>query len=145
VAIKVAPQIGIAVNKRDEQPKEFIAVPVEVALQATHELAVFLDTGAFGPKNEFSQEYAVPVGVGAAFAVMPILDVGAEFMLPLARTGNKDNKAFDTRTVMIYAAFILLVPGIASRPHLIKLGRRSHALLRSKQTRAAGGGLCCVQ
>jgi len=104
VAIKAAPQIGIAVNKRDEQAKEFIAVPVQVALQATHELAVLLDTGFFGPRDDFSQEYAVPVGVGPAFAVMPILDVGAEFMLPLLLTGNKDNKAFDTRTLMIYAA-----------------------------------------
>ncbi len=104
VAIKAAPQIGIAVNRRDEQPKEFIAVPVQVALQATPELAVFLDTGVFGPTEDFSQAYAVPVGVGAVFAVMPILDVGAEFMLPLVLTGNEDNKAFDTRTLMIYAA-----------------------------------------
>ena len=105
VAIKAAPQIGIAVNKREEQPKEFIAVPVQIALQATHEMAVFLDTGVFGPRDGFSQEYAVPVGVGTSFAVMPILDVGAEFMLPLVLTGNKDNKALDTRTLMIYAAF----------------------------------------
>ena len=104
VAIKAAPQIGIAVNKRDEQPKQFIAVPVQVALQATPELAVFLDTGVFGPTEDFSQAYAVPVGVGAVFAVMPILDVGAELMLPLVLTGNEANKAFDTRTLMIYAA-----------------------------------------
>jgi hypothetical protein len=104
VAIKAAPQIGIAVNKRDEQLKEFLSVPVQVALQATPELAVFLNTGVFGPRSNFSRTYAVPVGVGAAFAVMPILDVGAEFMLPLVLTGNEDNKALDTRTLMLYAA-----------------------------------------
>ena len=104
LAIKAAPQIGIAVNKRDEQPKEFIAIPVQVALQATPELAVFMDTGVFGPRDGFSQEYAVPVGVGTSFAVTPILDVGAEFMLPRVLTGNSDNKALDTRTLMIYAA-----------------------------------------
>jgi hypothetical protein len=104
VAIKVAPQIGIAVNKRDKQPKEFIAVPVQVALQATPELAAFLDTGVFGPTDDFSQAYAVPVGAGTAFAVTPTVDVGAELMFPFVLTGNKDNKVFDTRRFMIYAA-----------------------------------------
>jgi hypothetical protein len=104
VAIKAAPQIGIGVNKRDEQVKEFIAVPVQVALQAAPALAVVLDTGLFGPTADFSQTYAVPMGVGAAFAVMPLLDVGAEFMLPYLLCGNPDNKPLDTRTLMIYAA-----------------------------------------
>jgi hypothetical protein len=104
LAIKAAAQIGLAVNKRVEQLKEFIAVPVQVALQATHGLAVFLDTGVFGQTDHFSQEYAVPVGVGAVLAVMPTLDVGAEFMLPLVVTEIEDDRAFDTRTLMVYAA-----------------------------------------
>jgi len=104
LAIKAAAQIGVPVNKRAEQVKEFIAVPVQVALQATHGLAVFLDTGVFGPAADFRQEYAIPVGVGAAFAVMPILDVGAELMLPLMVTELEDDRAFQTRTLMVYAA-----------------------------------------
>jgi hypothetical protein len=104
VAIKAAPQIGLAVNKRDRQPKTFVAAPVQLALQATHAFAVFMDTGVFGPTDDFSRAYAIPVGVGAAFAVMPILDVGAELMLPLVLAGKDDNKPFDARTLMLYAA-----------------------------------------
>jgi hypothetical protein len=63
-----------------------------------------VDTGLFGPTADFSQTYAVPMGVGAAFAVMPVLDVGAEFMLPLLLCGNPDNKPFDSRMLMVYAA-----------------------------------------
>jgi len=105
VAIKADPRIGIAVNKRDTQAKQFIAVPVQVVWQATPGLGAFLDSGVFGPTEDFSQAYAVPVGLGAALAVMPILDVGAEFMLPLVLTGNEDNRPFEARTLMIYAAY----------------------------------------
>jgi hypothetical protein len=103
LALRAAPQLGLAVNKRDEQPKTFIAVPVQVAAQATPGLAVFVDTGLFGPTSDFKQAYAVPLGVGAAFAVMPTLDLGAEAMLPLVLTGNTGNKPLDTRTLMVYA------------------------------------------
>ena len=108
VAIKAAPQIGIAATKRDEQAfKEFIAVPLQVAFQATPELALFLDTGIFSPTKDFSKQYAVPVGIGAAFAVMPNLDVGGEFMLPAILTGIEGDKAFDMRTLMVFAQYRL--------------------------------------
>jgi hypothetical protein len=106
IAIKAAPQIGIAANKRDEQLyKEYVSVPVHVAFQATPELAIFVDTGIFGATKEFSKNYVVPAGLGAAFAVMPTLDVGAEFMLPALLTGVEGDKAFDMRTFMLFASY----------------------------------------
>ena len=104
VAIKAAPQMAIAVNKRAEQPKTFIALPVQVALQATPDLGVFLDTGLFGPVAVFSGSYNVPVGVGANFVVIPTLDVGAELMFPRFLTSVEGPTAFDVRIGMIYAA-----------------------------------------
>lgn len=102
VAIKAAPQVLIGANKRDFN-KESLFVPVQVAFQATPELAAFLDTGIAGPLDGFGDAYSVPVGIGASFAAMPNLDVGAEFMLPSVASGAPGNKAFDARWLALFA------------------------------------------
>jgi hypothetical protein len=107
IAIKAAPQIGIGLNKRSEGNKEDIFVPVQVAFQATPELAAFLDTGITGPLDGFGDGYSVPVGIGASFAVLPNLDVGGEFMLPFVLTGASGNKAFDNRWLGVFAQYRL--------------------------------------
>lgn len=106
LAVKAAPQVMIGLNKRDGgNIKQTIAVPVQVAFQATPELAAFVDTGIYGPTEKFGDFYTVPVGIGAAFAAMPNLDVGAEFMLPVVVTGLPDNKAFDNRMLAVFASW----------------------------------------
>jgi hypothetical protein len=107
VAIKAAPQVVIGVNKRDQGNKESLFVPVQVAFQATPELAVFLDTGIVGPLEKFGDSYSVPVGIGASFAAMPNLDVGAEFFLPRVASGMEGNKAFDSRMLALFASWRL--------------------------------------
>ncbi len=108
VAVKVAPQIAIGANKRDEGNKEILFVPVQVAFQATPELAIFLDTGIAGPTDGFGDSWILPVGVGASFAVMPNLDVGAEFLLPMVATGmDPAPEAFDMRMLALFAQWRL--------------------------------------
>jgi hypothetical protein len=108
ISIKVAPMIGIGANKRSEGNKEFLSVPVLFAFQATPQLAIFLDTGIFGPTTKFSDNYFVPVGIGASFLVQHGLDVGAEFMLSDALAGSttpSDLKGVNLRTLMVFAAY----------------------------------------
>jgi len=105
ISVKITPQIGIGANKRSEGNKEEIAVPLEIAFQATPELAVFVDSGIGGPTSHFSDNYVVPVGIGAAFAAMPNLDVGAEFMLPAVVTGVKGDNATDARYLGVFASY----------------------------------------
>jgi hypothetical protein len=108
LAVKVAPQISIGANKRsdaDGANKEIISVPVQIAFQATPELAAFVDTGITGPLSKFSDNYYVPVGIGASFAAMPNLDVGGEFMLPMVHTAWAGDKAFDARVLMVFASY----------------------------------------
>jgi hypothetical protein len=105
LAIKVSPQVVIAANKRSEQVKQFITVPLQIAFQATPELAAFVDSGISGPTEKFGDNYVVPVGIGASFAAMPNLDVGGEFMLPAILTGMKGDKAMDARTLMVFASY----------------------------------------
>jgi hypothetical protein len=106
IAIKATPVVDIPATKRSERiVKEFLSLPVQVAFQATPELALFLDTGFFTPFKELSKSYSVPVGIGGVFAVMPTLDVGAEFMARHVLTGAEGDKAFDDRAAMVFASF----------------------------------------
>jgi len=109
IAIKAAPQIGIAATKRSEQNyKEFLSVPVQVAFQANPQLAIFLDTGIFSPISKFGDSYVVPLGVGAAFAAMPNLDVGGELMLPALLAPSavpSDFKGVNQRNLMLFASY----------------------------------------
>jgi len=105
VSVKLVPQIGIGINKRSAGNKEQLAVPLQIAVQAAPQIAVFLDTGIFGPTSHFGDLYTVPIGIGASFLAMHGLDVGAEFMLPVVVTGISGNKAFDSRELMLFASW----------------------------------------
>jgi hypothetical protein len=88
VSVTVSPQIAIGATKRSDGNKEDLSVPLTVAFQASSQLAIFLDSGIFGPTKDFGKNYMVPVGIGAAFAVQPGLDVGAEFIFPMLVRGS---------------------------------------------------------
>jgi len=109
LSIKVSPQIGIGATKRSEGNKEEINVPAEIAFQASPELAVFVDTGISGPTKDFGKLYMVPVGIGAAFAATPALNVGAELLLPMVVRGSfyKDAGigAADWRILGLFASY----------------------------------------
>jgi hypothetical protein len=111
IAVKAAPQVLLGVNKRDAgNIKQVIYLPVQVAFQATPELAAFLDTGISGPTDGFGDGYQVPAGIGASFAVMPNLDVGGEFMLPtvLAPSAVPDDaKGINQRYLAVFAQWRL--------------------------------------
>jgi hypothetical protein len=107
LAIKAAPQVVIGVNKRDVGNKEWLYLPVQVAFQATNELAAFLDTGIAGMFDGFGDNWVVPVGVGASFALAPNFDVGGEFFLSQVATGISGNKAFDNRSLAVFAQYRL--------------------------------------
>jgi hypothetical protein len=107
VSVKLTPQIGIGMNKRSAGNKEIIAAPLQVAVQAAQQIAVFLDSGIRGPSSHFGDLYQVPLGLGASFLAMHGLDVGAEFMLPMVAKGSGYSgvKAFDNRYFMLFASW----------------------------------------
>jgi len=106
LAIKAAPQVEIGANKRTKgNIEQFINVPVQIAFQATPELAAFIDTGIYGPTKKFGDSWVLPVGVGASFSAMPNLDVGGEFLLPRIASGVSGNKAFDNRFLGVFASY----------------------------------------
>ena len=106
-SVKAAPRLGIGVNRRsDGNGQESIGMPVQLALQAAPQIAVFLDTGVFGPANQFGSDYTIPVGVGADLLPKHGFDVGAEFMFPaLGRGSAVTGRATDSRTLMLYAVW----------------------------------------
>jgi hypothetical protein len=104
---KTTPRLGIGVNRRSTgNEQEAIGVPVQLALQAAPRLAAFVDTGIFGPTNQFSGKYTIPAGVGADFLLRHGFDVGAEFMFPaLGRGSAVAGRSTDSRTLMLYAVW----------------------------------------
>jgi hypothetical protein len=108
ISVSVTPTFGIGANKRDEGNKEKIAAPVQIAFQASSELAVFLDSGIVGYTKDFSKNYRVPVGVGAGYTVQPGLVVGAEFIFPMLVAGDawiSDVKGANSRAAMLFASY----------------------------------------
>jgi hypothetical protein len=108
VSVRLNPQIGIGVNKRTaDNNKEQLAVPLQIAVQATPQIAAFLDSGIFGPTSHFGDFYTLPVGIGASFLAMHGLDVGLEFMFPMLVRGDnlKAMGATDVRTLMLFASW----------------------------------------
>lgn len=101
LGIYADPGIGIGLTKRDEAGnKETLSIPIMVAYQANANLAPFVRTGIGGfavaslsasyngganldvDGAGFGDTYAIPLGVGAVYAVSNKLDVGAEFDFP---------------------------------------------------------------
>ena len=106
-SVRASPRVGIGVNKRGTgNEEEAIGVPIQIAFQAAPQLALFVDTGIFGPTSQFSRTYSIPLGIGADFLAMHGFDVGAELMFPaLGRGSAVAGKATDSRTVTLYATW----------------------------------------
>ena len=111
ISVRLVPQYSIGVNKRGgaDENKDYLYAPLQIAVQAVPQVAVFLDSGMGAKTKDFGKNYAVPLGIGGSFLAMHGLDVGLEFMFPAlvrgtnikAATGN----AVDSRTLMIFASW----------------------------------------
>jgi hypothetical protein len=104
---KATPRLGVGVNRRNSgNEQEAIGVPVQLALQAAPRIAAFVDMGLFGPTNQFSSQFTIPVGLGADFLPRHGFDVGAEFMFRSLGHGSAvTGKATDSRTLTLYAVW----------------------------------------
>lgn len=94
VALVFDPKIYVGAIGRDEAAfvptKEYVSVPVRIQLQVNGQTNAFVSTGIEGALENFGDNYRVPVGLGATFAVNNRLDFGAEFQF-----GNLGGKVFD--------------------------------------------------
>ncbi|MGC9985608.1 MAG: hypothetical protein ABSF35_18515 [Polyangia bacterium] len=105
-SVKTAPRIGVGAYRRSARNAEGMGVPIQIAIQAKPEIAIFLDTGVFASMNQFGGTWQVPLGIGADLFVRHGVDVGAEFMLPALGAGSAVTpKAADSRTLMLYAVW----------------------------------------
>ena len=102
LAIRTEPLFYFGVTKRDEVRKDVVSVPVWIELQVNEQTAAFLQSGISGPLSGFSDGYAVPVGIGAVFAVSNRIDVGGE--VTFTNVGGANGGA-DGRVLLARAAF----------------------------------------
>jgi hypothetical protein len=95
------PSLNIGLNKRD-QNKELLQVPVRIGLMVTSQLNVGLSLALNGPLSGFADNYTIPLGLGATFAINGAVDVRAQFAFDnLAGKGG----GADLRTASIGAAY----------------------------------------
>ena len=81
---------------------------MQVAFQASPQLALFLDTGIFGPFSKFGDNYFVDAGIGASFVVQPGLEVGGEFLLPTVLAPSavpSELKGVNMRTLGVFVTY----------------------------------------
>ena len=109
VSVRLVPQYSIGVNKRGgaDENKDYLYAPLQIAVQAVPQVAVFLDSGMGAKTKDFGKNYAVPLGIGGSFLAMHGLDVGLEFMFPMLVRGDnlKAMGATDVRTLMLFASW----------------------------------------
>jgi hypothetical protein len=78
-AIFFDPQIGLALNQRDNGNEHQVFLPVELQFQLAAPVALKLLTGITGPLSGFSDAYQVPVGLGIIGNVSSSIDLGVRF------------------------------------------------------------------
>ena len=106
------PFISFGLNDRSgaNGNKEVLALPVRAGFMATPQLNVGASIGLIGPLDGFGDNVAVPLGVGATFAVSNMVDVRAQFTLT-DLAGNSAGRrapragAVDGRAISVGAAY----------------------------------------
>ena len=106
IAVRIEPGLYVGAIERDTR-KEMLSVPVWVQIRINNQTTAFISSGLFGPLDGFGDNYSVPTGLGATFAINNRLDVGAEFVL--TNLGGKDDSeigkgGFDLRELIIRGA-----------------------------------------
>jgi hypothetical protein len=102
LAIRAEPLFYFGVTERDTVRKDVLTMPVWIELQVNEQTAAFVRTGIAGPLSGFGDAYAIPVGLGAIFAVSNRIDFGGEFTF--TNLGGKGGGA-DGRVLILRAAF----------------------------------------
>jgi hypothetical protein len=78
-ALLAYPGVQFGLSKREEGNKEALVAPVYLYARAGAHVAPVLYTGISAPFEAFSDNYRVPVGLGALVGVNTMIDVGARF------------------------------------------------------------------
>jgi hypothetical protein len=95
------PSLNIGLNKRD-QNKELLQIPVRIGFMVTSHLNVGVSVALAGKLSGFGDNYTIPLGAGATFAINSSVDVRAQFAFDnLAGKGG----GADARTLSVGAAY----------------------------------------
>lgn len=78
MAIVVSPMVGFGMTER-ETNSDTLAVPLELQLQATKQIAFMVMTGVSGHLDMFGDTAVIPLGAGLVFAPSSAFDASARF------------------------------------------------------------------
>jgi hypothetical protein len=94
------PGLAIGLNKRDDGNKEALEAPTYLYVRAGEKLAPYLYTNLYSTLDKFSDNYAVPLGVGLIYGINTMLDVGGLFQFTKLLGGT--NAGADGRALTVF-------------------------------------------
>jgi hypothetical protein len=95
------PSLNVGLDRRD-QNKEYLQVPARIGLVILSRLNIGVSAALDGQLSGFGDNYTVPLGAGAIFAINDAVDVRAQFAFD--KLAGKGGSA-DFRTLSIGAAY----------------------------------------
>ena len=102
LAIVFDPALNIGLTKRSDGNKEMLTIPARIGFMATSQLNVGVSIALAGPIDHFGDNYTIPLGLGATYALNSMVDVRAQFAFDnLAGKGG----GADLRTLSVGAAY----------------------------------------
>lgn len=107
VSVAFAPSAWIGLNKRDEGNADLLWIPVGVGVKATPELVVGAATGLKTPFKEMADNWTVPIGVSANYAINPQVGVGGSFVFGTILGAEGKNPGIDSRALHLWLNYAM--------------------------------------
>jgi hypothetical protein len=101
VAIDFAPNLAIAISERDGANQDVINLPVTLSYAVAPRLALAAQSGIASPLEDLSDNFLVPLSVGAQILATDKVFVDLAFSLPALLGGNSDVTGTDLRSLTV--------------------------------------------
>lgn len=106
LAVDVAPALCLGLTERDAN-LDVLALPVSLHVAAAPRVTVSAQTGLVTPLDGAGDGFAVPLSLGASYAVTPKASAGVGFSLPALLGGDAIADGVDQRTLTIGGSYAL--------------------------------------
>ncbi len=99
--------LGLGLNKRDEDNKEILNLPMGVMYDVMPKLTAGVQTGFRIPFSNTSNTYSIPLGFGGRYVVSPKLTVDVSFSFPVLLGLGGEAGQLNARVLSLGAAYVL--------------------------------------
>ncbi len=101
LAVDLAPNLVLGLNERDGGNRERINLPVTLSYAVAPRIALAAQTGIASPLEDLSDNFVVPLSLGAQILATDKVFVDLAFSLPALLGGNDDVTGVDARSLTV--------------------------------------------